>query len=187
MIADVREYWEQRYAAGKRGSGPGSAGEHARQKAAGVNAVITRRGVRSVVDWGCGDGEVARLVEAEQYLGLDLSMTALDVCRAKMPAREFRLVHGALEPGPLADLALSLDVLYHLVDDVLYRRYLELLLASAPLAYVVSTHRPEDPSSAGHVRHREWLNDLPAEWAVAEYYPPAGSDGRAAWLLERAR
>ena len=184
MSFDVVGYWEARYAYGKRGSGVGSRGDAAKRKAAFVNSLITERNVSSVIDWGCGDGVVARLIEAPRYVGVDVSPSAVAVShmRADAPGRTWLTYDGVTSPElPPADLALSLDVIFHLIDDVLYRRHLELLFGSAPLVCVHSSNRDED-AKVEHMRSREFLPDVPHGWRCIHEGP---SDAIGFWVFER--
>jgi len=165
MSFGVTDYWEERYRAGKRGSGEGSRGEAAQRKAAFVNALTHRYHVNRIIDWGCGDGEVARLLDVRRYIGLDVSRTALAICRKRvcLPRRTWLHFDGMTAPQlPPAGLALSLDVIFHLVDERLYRRHMELLFASAPLVCIHSSNHAE--AGQEHVLHREFLPDVPRGW-----------------------
>ena len=67
--------------------------------------------------------------------------------------------------GETADLALSLDVVYHLIEDEVYDRYMSDLFASARrLVVVYSSNRSEDESdrSPAHIRHRKFT-----DWVAA--------------------
>jgi hypothetical protein len=144
----IAEYWERRYRAGKRGSGPGSQGAEAERKAAFINALVAEHGVNRIVDWGCGDAAIALCEE-----------------RVTLPRRTWVRFDGWKKPDlPPAQLALSLDVIFHLTEDRLYRRHLRLLFGSAPLVCIHSSNRDE-PGEA-HVLHREFVRDVPAGWDV---------------------
>ena len=163
----VTDYWERRYEAGKRGSGPGSRGREADRKASFINALIEEHRVRRVIDWGCGDGEVARRINSRRYIGLDVSEAALAICRERveLPRRHWLHFDGLTAPDlPPGDLALSLDVIFHLTDDALYRKHLDFVFASAPLVCIHSSNR--DEAGEHHVLHREFLANVPAGWDV---------------------
>src|SRR5262245_1297922 len=124
------QYWERRYRAGMT-SGVGSYGVLSQFKAELLNAFVASNDVRTVLEFGCGDGNQLRLAAYPLYLGLDVSKTAIDRCRERFegddtksflwydPARTINIAN-FLD----ADLTLSLDVLYHLVEDDVYWRYL---------------------------------------------------------------
>lgn len=178
-------YWETRYREGG-GSGKGSRGRQANRKAAYVNRLIRQRNVRSLVDWGCGDGRVARNLHVASYTGIEVSQSALDLCRsvADAPGRSWVLYDGKTPPAVgRADLALSLDVIFHLTDDEMYHRYLDLLFGSAPLVCIHSSNR--DEAGREHVLHRKFSLDVPSNWRVLR--KPANEEEIGFWLLRRRR
>ncbi len=168
---DSSSYWEDRYARGGT-SGAGSYGESARAKAAYLNAFVERHGVTTVLELGCGDGAQLELAAYPSYVGFDVSPTIIDKCRARFrddPGKEFALY----EPEGFAaalgrrqfDLALSLDVVYHLVEDEVYRAHIEHLFANATRYVIVYSTDAEvaGQDSAVHVRHRAVAADI-ASW-----------------------
>ncbi len=158
----VASYWEKRYLAGRLGSGRDSMGERAKAKAEFVNDVIDRHKVRSIVDWGCGNGEVAQWFRVNDYMGLDVSPAAVALARSKgLDARQF---DGFDDPGLRADLALSLDVLYHLIEEDYYQRHIALVFGSASLVCIRAANR--DEAGRAHVLHRAFLKDVPREFQV---------------------
>ena len=183
MSRTVIEYWESRYLSGRRGSGEGSRGAAARRKAAFVNRLTDRYRVNRIIDWGCGDGEVARRLKVRRYVGLDVSAAALDICRGRVSLPRTTWLHfdGIRAPKlPPAGLALSLDVLFHLTDDVLYRRHLGLLFGSAPLVCIHSSN--SDEAGEAHVLHREFLPDVPRGWRCVHEGPDRAI---GFWVFER--
>lgn len=185
MSGAIGQYWEERYALGGD-SGVGSRGRNANKKAAFVNRLINEQGVRTLVDWGCGDGRVASKISVFRYIGLDVSPTAVERCRAVARHRRwhFLLYDGIHAPEiPAADMALSLDVIFHLTDDAIYRRYLELLFASAPLVCIHSSNR--DETGRAHVSHRRFVDDIPPEWETL-ISPPEDGEGRIGfWVFSK--
>jgi len=178
--ASLAVAWENRYAAG-RDSGAGSRGGYARAKADYVNALIEREQIQSVIDWGCGDGgQLGLLSVPARYIGVDISRTALGRCRALFPKRRF-ILYDPLQAGALprfrADLALSMDVVFHLVDNHDFRTYLWLLFRSAR-QFVLIYSSNVDGRHRRHVRHRLWTpyarSHFPA-WELIDQ--PAGSMG----------
>ena len=73
-------FWERRYAKGGT-SGPGSYGDLARGKAAFLNAFVRDRDVRTVIEFGCGDGHQLSLADYPNYVGLDVSPSAISLCK----------------------------------------------------------------------------------------------------------
>ncbi len=168
---DSSSYWEDRYARGGT-SGAGSYGESARAKAEYLNAFVERHGVTTVLELGCGDGAQLELAAYPSYVGFDVSPTIIDKCRTRFhddPAKEFALYEpegfAAALGGRRFDLALSLDVVYHLVEDEVYRAHIEHLFAHSTRYVIVYSTDVEvaGQGSAVHVRHRAVAADI-ASW-----------------------
>jgi SAM-dependent methyltransferase len=140
-------YWEQRYRVGE-GSGVGSYGQYADYKAEVLNRFVAEHGVRKVADFGCGDGNQLKLLNVVEYLGLDVSPTAVEQCRAlyRHDRSKTFLVNNGLEAlarvqAFAPELSMSLDVVYHLVEDETYERYLNNLFeVSSRYVVIYSTN-----------------------------------------------
>jgi SAM-dependent methyltransferase len=112
------EYWELRCKTGGN-SGAGSYGRLARFKAEFLNRFVEEQHIKSVIEFGCGDGAQLELASYPSYTGVDVSVKAVDVCRSKFKGvSSKRFLHmNDVVSGTVADLSLSLDVIYHLVED----------------------------------------------------------------------
>ncbi|AKC88360.1 hypothetical protein WQ53_11620 [Pseudoxanthomonas suwonensis] len=160
------EYWERRYALGGD-SGAGSYGESAAYKATALNAFVEAHAIQSVIEFGCGDGNQLTLTRYPRYLGVDVSCSAVERCRSMFerdPTKSF--ITTREYAGETAQLALSLDVLYHLVEDSIYEDYLRTLFAAGReyvIIYSSSTDQPHH--TMRHVMHR------PVERDVAQRFP----------------
>lgn len=74
-----------------------------------------------------------------------------------------------MEPGIKADLALSLDVIYHLVEDPVFDTYMRQLFESARKFVIVYSSNMDQAWPAGHVRHRQftrWVEQNKPEWCL---------------------
>jgi tetratricopeptide (TPR) repeat protein len=136
-IGDSISYWENRYKKGGN-SGAGSLGNLAKFKAQVLNDLVIQENIKSIIDFGCGDGNQLQLAKYPMYIGLDVSKTAIVKCE--------KLFQGDLTKSfflydPLAffnknkffkaDLTTSIDVLFHLIEDEIYFKYLDDLFGSA--------------------------------------------------------
>lgn len=166
-----QDYWRQRYAVGGN-SGRGSYGENAEFKAEVINKLVRENGVESVTEFGCGDGNQLTYADYPKYLGLDISEQAVkrsSTLFANDKSKRFSLY----DPDKLetnqddfkADLVLSLDVIYHLVEDDVYRKYLENVFNAARKYVVIySSDEEVDPLlHSRHVRHRKFTRDI-VQW-----------------------
>ncbi|OLP17467.1 hypothetical protein BST81_15770 [Leptolyngbya sp. 'hensonii'] len=120
-------YWEQRYQAGGN-SGIGSYGKLAQYKADVLNSFVQRQGITTVIEFGCGDGHQLAYYQFSDYIGLDVSKTAIAACQEKFHQdhrKKFLLYNKGLQDLEPADLTLSIDVLFHLVEDRVFKSYLQ--------------------------------------------------------------
>lgn len=149
------DYWERRYRRGGT-SGRGSSGRAAAFKAEVLNAFVREKGILSVVEFGCGDGRQLALADYPRYTGVDVSRTAVERCRRRFagdPAKAFR--HTSEVPEDLsADLTLSLEVIFHLVEDEAFRDHLAQLFGAARRCVVIYSTNRDEPGRHPHVRHR---------------------------------
>ena len=171
------EYWERRYAAGGR-SGAGSYGRLAEFKAAVLNRLVAESGYRSVIEFGCGDGNQLSLATYPEYLGLDVSETAIEACRQRFATDDGKRFQPlANYAGEQAELSLSLDVIYHLIEDAVYAAHLQALFAAATRCVVIYSSDTEtvQPKQA-HVRHRRfttWVAEHAPCWRLESRIPNA--------------
>jgi SAM-dependent methyltransferase len=180
------EYWEARYSAGGD-SGPGSYSQLGMYKAEFLNAFVREHGIRSVIEFGCGDGHQLGLARYPRYTGLDVSPTIVARCRrlfAKDPTKTFRLM--GEYSGETAELALSLDVIFHLVEDQVYEDYMRTLFAaSSRFVIVYSSNTDENRGLEGTYQrqHRftDWVDAKADGWRLTEHVPnrfPYSGDAR---------
>jgi SAM-dependent methyltransferase len=173
---DSAHFWERNYARGET-SGPGSYGAAAKAKASFLNTLVRDRGVRNVVEFGCGDGNQLSLAEYPHYVGLDVSRTAIGLCErrfAEDPTKSFFLYDGTCFADRaglfVADLAISLDVVYHLAEDAVFETYMGHLFAAGKRLVVVYSTNMVMSGTAPHVRHRHftpWVEMNCPDWVPA--------------------
>jgi hypothetical protein len=165
----------RRCATGKM-DGPGSYGRLAEFKAEVLNATVEELGIESAIEFGCGDGNQLQLLQVTDYLGFDVSPLAIERCRAGFrdgPGRRFATLEAYA--GEQADCALSLDVIYHLVEDAVYEDYMRRLFGAARRCVVIySSDIDKLDGGAPHVRHRrfsDWIARHAGEWALLRHLP----------------
>jgi hypothetical protein len=173
-------YWEQNYARGGT-SGPGSYGHLAQGKAAFLNTFVREHDLRSVIEFGCGDGAQLSLADYPSYVGLEVSRSAIARCKHRFAgdaAKSFFLYDGSCfldQAGVFtADLALSLDVIYHLTEDQVFSTYMEHLFGAGGRFVVIYATNTEMSGTAPHIRHRrfaEWVETRCPRWRLAQVTP----------------
>jgi SAM-dependent methyltransferase len=166
-------YWEARYRMGGT-SGAGSSGRLARFKASAINRFIAGNNIQSVIDIGCGDASQLALLELPaDYTGIDVSSTALAACAARFPGRRF-VGPEDLTTVAAAELTLSLDVIYHLIEDSVFAATMQTLFAWATRFVVIYASNLQAEASSPHVRHRRFTNHVAAtepDWRLLAHLP----------------
>ncbi|MBK8087413.1 MAG: class I SAM-dependent methyltransferase [Chitinophagaceae bacterium] len=177
-------YWENRYAGGGN-SGDGSYGRLSVFKADFINKFIEEKKIHSAVEMGCGDGHQLSIIHYPSYTGMDVSSTIIDLCRKKFEgdtSKKFVLYKPdsfVADDTLKADVALSLDVLYHIVEENNYLKYLQDLF-SLGKKYVVVYSTNFYLHETQHVLHRKFTDDAKrfTEWTfIAEVKNPFPGNG----------
>jgi len=174
------KYWEARYQSGDN-SGAGSYGHLAQFKSEVLNAFVATNTIRSVLEFGCGDGNQLSLAAYPRYVGLDVSKSALMLCRKRFANDQTKSFHmydpGALASNPAlfnAELTLSLDVIFHLIEDDVYEAYMTNLFASATRYVIVYSSDADEQTRSAHVRHRRftaWVAGNCADSSLVQKIP----------------
>lgn len=170
-------YWENRYESG-RTSGPGSQSVLAAYKAGFLNSFVASNHVTSVVEFGCGDGGQLSLAHYPTYVGLDVSRTAIRLCKSRYADDKTKSFFRIKSSGsnrrviPPGELGLSLDVIFHLVEDDVYQEYMHRLFSSSRRYVVIYSSNREgvEVKPAQHVRHRrftDWVATNHMKWRLA--------------------
>lgn len=174
-------YWEERYATGGN-SGAGSYGAVAKWKAQVVNGWVHELGATSVIDWGCGDGHQLTLAEYPRYLGVDRSPSAVKRCISLFendPTKSFMTYRAEELHDPAgwlrADLALSMEVIFHLTEAETYGDYMNRLFDSARKFVVICSNNVSGTEEGPHERHwrfTEWVEENAPQWTLRERIEP---------------
>ncbi len=166
-------YWENRYENGGN-SGRGSYGELAEFKAEVLNGFISKHGVKSMIEFGCGDGNQLEFVQCDKYHGFDVSLGAVERCRQLFSAdtnKRFDLVSDY--DGAQAKLVISLDVIYHLIEDFVFENYMKRIFSASAEYVVIYSSNTNDQAllQVPHVKHRkftDWINKNIEGWHLVE-------------------
>lgn len=179
MIKKVRDitfpgsaiYWEKRYRRNGT-SGNGSYGRSAEYKAGFLNRFVKGHDIQRVIEFGCGDGNQARQFDFPSYIGLDVSPTAIEKCSEVCkddPSKQF-FISDKTTTRLKAELAISLDVIYHLIEDEVYENYMKQLFAAAT-KYVIIYAWDVEERKKYHVRHRKftkWIENEIIDFQLIE-------------------
>lgn len=163
-IENTQKYWENRYQLGGT-SGAGSYGMLSQYKAGILNRFVKENDIHTVLELGCGDGNQLALANYERYIGIDISETAVALCKRRFnedSSKSFYAYDGIISGQNVleyrSELTLSLDVIYHLIEDNIFEQYMKtLFLLSKKYVIIYSSdfdHRPEWNSA--HIYHRKF-------------------------------
>jgi SAM-dependent methyltransferase len=160
-------YWEARYRIGGT-SGAGSYGQLATFKADFINSFVADNRIASVMDLGCGDGNLLSMLRLPAYIGVDVSPTTLTRCAARFghqPNYTF-LPADHLDEAASVELSLSIDVIFHLVEDAVFERYIGNLFRHATRFVIIYASNHDSAWPDAHVRHRRFSDHVTARWSA---------------------
>ena len=182
MFLGSQKYWEIRYAFGKT-SGAGSYGIFAEFKSEVLNTFVHDYNISSVIEFGCGDGNQLTLAKYPRYIGLDVSKTAIKICKERFKddnTKSFFLydTNSFVDNSSIfkPELALSLDVVYHLVEDDIYELYMKRLFSSADKFVIIYSSDTDINKifQCLHVKNRHfsrWVAMNLPEWRLIKKIP----------------
>ena len=171
------KYWEERYNSGGN-SGAGSYNNLAEYKGEILNEFVAQNHIEKVIEFGCGDGNQLKYLNFKYYIGYDISKTAITLCKKMYKddiSKQFKLLGSIIEE--MADLTLSLDVIYHLIEDEVYHNYMKSLFSSSKkyvIIYSSNSDGHENNNVADHVKHRKftnWIEDKTPEFKLIKHIP----------------
>jgi SAM-dependent methyltransferase len=169
-------YWERVYGNGET-SGPGSYGRLAKFKAEILNEFVQAKNIQRVIEFGCGDGAQLQLAKYPQYVGVDVAAESVGRCSslfAHDPTRRFYHVDALPADMGKFDLAMSLDVIYHLVENSVFNTYMRRLFDSSQRYVVIYSSNCDAFTQAAHVRHRKftkWIAKNATAWQLQGFVP----------------
>lgn len=169
------QYWEERYRRGGN-SGAGSYNRLAAFKAEILNQFVADNDTRTIIEFGCGDGAQLALASYPSYVGVDVSETVLELIRSRFASvKKYRFIHTKdIGAQPTVDLTLSLDVIYHLVEDEAFDRYMHDLFAKSHRHVIVYSSNEDKEWTSPHVRHRrfvDWVERNAKDFRLKQHIP----------------
>ena len=153
-----KNYWQKRYEGGGN-SGDGSYNHLAKFKANIINNFLKEKKIISTLELGCGDGNQLKYLNYKNYKGLDVSSSAVEICKKLFQedeSKSFDLLKNY--PDSKYDLVVSLDVIYHLVEDEVFDSHLKNIFKSSNKHVIIYSSNFEDKyiGIVEHVRHRNF-------------------------------
>lgn len=138
-------YWENRYAEGGN-SGAGSYNRLAYYKAEVINNFVKNNDIQNVIEFGCGDGNQLSFAYYPKYIGFDVSETAIRLCKNRFlndKTKTFALLN-EYKNDQKAELVLSLDVIYHLIEDDIFEEYIDRLFNASTMYVIIYAYDSDD-------------------------------------------
>ena len=173
-----KKYWDLRYKYNWN-SGQGSYGESSKAKSKVFNQLLKDYSIESVIEFGCGDGHQLALYQIKNYLGLDVSKVTIDniinlyqndASKSFMwyDPESFKVSSHFIN----AQAAISVDVIFHLVEDPIFEKYMHDLFASANKnVFIYATNFFDEKMAVAHLRNRkftDWVSQNIEGWALSE-------------------
>ena len=155
-----KKYWNDRYLRGGN-SGQGSYNHLAQIKGDVINDFIKKNQIKTLIDYGVGDGNQLKLINTENltYTGIDVSEFIISKCKEDFKDDKTKLfIHvDDIDNDLKADLVLSCDVIYHLIEDHVYKEYMNNLFSMSK-KYVIIYAPNINYNEAVHVKKCEFID-----------------------------
>jgi len=160
ILFDSKKYWEDRYKRGED-SGIGSKGVLSKYKASVINKFVKKNRIQTVCDLGCGDSPFT-LYEIPDFTGYDISEFIIEKNRGIYNFKFTSSINDLNE----YDLVMSLDVIYHLIEDDVYHQHMTDLFRLSKKYVIIYSPNREEFFSEPHNRYREFLKNVPKEFKL---------------------
>jgi cyclopropane fatty-acyl-phospholipid synthase-like methyltransferase len=179
-----KEYWNNRYKKNET-SGAGSYGVLCSFKAEIINKIFKDYNINSIIDLGCGDTNQLKTYDIKdnmKYVGIDVSPIIIEKCKETFLNNNYNFYcEDEYQYKEKFDVGLSIDVTYHLIEDEIFKVYLEHLFdVSTKIVVLYSSnfelsHDSNNPSlCCPHVKHRliiPYIEKNFKEWELIENIP----------------
>ena len=184
---DSRKYWDLRYEHNWN-SGTGSYGESCESKARDFNIFMQKYNINSVIEFGCGDGNQLTYYNIPEYLGLDVSPTAIKNCSNKFQDDQTKSFmwydpFAFNNKGNIfkADATISIEVIFHLVEDEIFEKYMQdLFSCSREYVIIFSTNFDHEEKPVDHLvcrKFTDYVDQHFSPWNLLEEFDCIGESG----------
>lgn len=171
------QYWEDQYRFGGI-SESGSYGRPAQLKADILNEFVLENSIDTIVKFGCDDGAQLTQAKYPSYVGFDFAPASINLCRERFienSAFSFHMVGSeAFEYLKPVDLALSLGIIYHLIEDDVFESYMKKLFGSASRLVIIYAYDFDKEYTGKHEKGRKFTNlilDSAPNWKLIKKIP----------------
>tara|TARA_B100001559_G_C16467204_1_gene607157 strand:+ start:544 stop:1125 length:582 start_codon:yes stop_codon:yes gene_type:complete len=166
----VQKIWETRYITGGN-SGSGSYGVLCDYKAEFINTFINDKNIKSMIEFGSGDGNQMEHFKIDNYIGVDISEYIINICKQKykdIANKNFITYDEYYKNSNKYDLSVSLDVIYHLVEDAVYIKYMDDLFNSTNKFVIIYSTDWSEKNNGSHVYHRNFTKYIDVKFKNAK-------------------
>ena len=111
------------------------------------------------MDFGCGDCNQLKYIDLENvdYSGIDVSKHLIDKLKLDFEEHDFH-THEEIDDISNKKLTMSIDVIYHLVNDNIYHEYMVNLFNKSNNYVLVYSTDINDKGNGSHVKHRKFTD-----------------------------
>lgn len=185
---DSKQYWIDRYERNRGNSGAGSYGVYAIYKAEIINKFVLDNDIETVCELGCGDGNQTSLFNFKQYFGYDVSSFVINENKKRFGITKTNYFFSDNINDFTSmkyDLTLSLDVIYHLMEENVYNEYMAQLFDLSKKYVIIYSPNKDVVLSGAHNRFREFLPDVPKNFILLEKIdnPLKGADTQSDFFI----
>ena len=191
-MLNSKKYWIERYKKGGD-SGYGSYGKFCIFKNKILNNFVNEKNIQSVIELGCGDGNQLINSNYPKYIGYDISIDAINLCKSLFKNDNTKSFH-LLEKKtiiPKAELTLSIDVLYHILEEDTYKNYLYNLFNSSE-KYVILYSTNNNYTNNYHIKSRNFTKYCEEKFRnfklidkIENIYKEVGGSGADFYIYEK--
>jgi SAM-dependent methyltransferase len=166
-------------------SGVGSYGIFADYKAQFINSFIDNNQILTMCELGCGDGNQLALFRPIEYYGYDISPVVIRENIKKYSGNNYFFstdINDFL--ARKYDLTLSLDVIYHLIEDDVFEEYM-INLFKLSYKFVIIYSPNEDKNFGNHVKYRNFMKNISDDFELVSQFdnPLKGSETQSDFFL----
>jgi hypothetical protein len=175
-MSKTQTFWENRYKYNGN-SGLGSYGNLCNYKAEFINKFIIDNNCKNIIEFGSGDGNQMSYFNVQQYTGVDISEHAVNICKKKyshLKNKKFLTYDEYYKKTSKYHLALSLDVIYHLIEDNVYEKYINDLFNSSNKFVIIYSTNMKKTYNGSHIYHRKFTDYIDSNFPKAKllYHEP---------------
>lgn len=172
------KFWDNLYR-NNGNSGTGSYNKLAKFKAEVVNEFLKEENIKTTIEFGCGDGNQLSLINYNYYVGVDVSSNIIDKNRDKFHDNDKRKFFYTLNErdkyiDDIYDLSISMDVIFHLIEDDVYAKYMEDLFKVSKKYVIIYSSNHEEYTRWPEFRHRNFLGYIQKNikgWELDKFIP----------------